>query len=102
MACSEAFERVAARLESESGLDRLAARGTLRIALREAALDAATVDAAQLRGVVAKVLPGELGRRGLADPTALCAALEQELGAATGPAAGADSPEAIFERLIRG
>lgn len=93
------FDFVAQQLELRTSLSRLEARGTLRIALREAGLDA-SADARQLEVVLRKLLPGELAKRGIEGGAALCegianAVLAQSLeGAPRG-----ESPEAIFQRL---
>jgi hypothetical protein len=42
MADSPCFDRVCAALESETSLDRIEARGTVRLALKGAGLDAAS------------------------------------------------------------
>jgi hypothetical protein len=73
VADSPAFERAAAALESLSGLDRLGARGTLRLALKSVGLEAKTATRIQVQAIVSKVLPGELDSRGIADPASICA-----------------------------
>lgn len=75
MADSPVFEHTCRELEQRTGLDRLAARGTVRIALRNAGLDVASVDATQMGVVLRRVLPKELGSRGVEDGEALCEAI---------------------------
>jgi len=103
MADSATFEWMCGALEAATDLDRLAARGTLRLALREAGLEAATVSAAQMHVVLQKILPGELTDRGVGAAAELCRRLEGELDRQHlgGASAGADdrSPEAVFARL---
>ena len=79
MADSPVFDRSCAELEQRTGLDRLAARGTVRIALKSAGLDVAGVDAAQMVVVLRKVLPAELSTRGIGDATAVCDAIADVL-----------------------
>ncbi len=59
MAC-QLFDFAAERLEHHSALDRLEARGTLRIALKEAGLHPERVTPGQLCVVLAKVMPSAL------------------------------------------
>jgi hypothetical protein len=98
MAAGKAFDHVCAELESATSLDRLAARGTVRIALKSAGLDPATTTAAQMRVVAQRVLPKELANRGVSDAEAICKAIVESLGAVE-DAVGGESPEAVFERL---
>jgi hypothetical protein len=72
MADSPVFTATCDELERRSSLERLAARGTVRIALKQAGLDVANVDAAQMAIVLARVLPGELASRGVEDGQRIC------------------------------
>jgi hypothetical protein len=92
------FAFVCDQLETRSGLDRLAARGTVRIALKQAGLDSGSVTAHQMSVVVAKVLPGELSTRGIASAQSLCAAIAQRTAQLASRDAG-ETPETIFRRL---
>ena len=98
MADSAAFDFVCDRLEEGSPLDRLAVRGTVRIALKQAGLEARSATAEQLAVVVDKVLPAELASRGVEGHEELCASIRAGL-AKLGPEAHADTPDAVFERL---
>jgi predicted RNA methylase len=95
------FDFVAEQLESRSDLEKLEARGTVRIALKESGLDAQTVTAEQMLVVLEKVLPGELETRGVGDATAACGAMAVALKEATARLAESaeTSPEEIFRRL---
>ena len=98
MAESVAFETACTCLEQATSLDRLAARGTIRLAAKQAGFEPKTVSPQQLGVVVKKLLPAELASRGIADPDALCATIARALeGLASGPSA--ESPEAVFQRL---
>jgi hypothetical protein len=95
---SAAFEAACTSIEQSGALDRLAARGTIRLALKQAGLEPRTVTPAQLRVVIEKVLPGELGSRGIAAPAELCARVAKSLESVDAGARG-DTPETIFARL---
>jgi hypothetical protein len=100
MADASAFDFVCAQLEQRTSLNRLEARGTVRLALKAAGLDAARVTPAQMRAVVERVLPGELRNRAIQDPERHCTALAALLASSKLAEAGAgESPEAIFARL---
>jgi len=98
MADSKAFAVVCEQLEQSSTLDRLEARGTVRLALKQAGLEAGSVMPSQLAVVVEKILPGELGARGVENATAVCSQLASLLKAMPDEAGG-ESPEAVFKRL---
>lgn len=57
MATSTAFEWLCERIEAETALDRLEARGTVRIALKEDGLEAVSVTPGQIAVVLSRVLP---------------------------------------------
>ncbi|MCZ6785127.1 MAG: hypothetical protein O7G30_17645, partial [Proteobacteria bacterium] len=67
MAGGTLFDFAAEQLEHRTDLDRLEARGTLRIALKAAGLDSRSVTAEQLQVAVEKILPTELTTRGIGD-----------------------------------
>lgn len=99
------FDFAAEQLERRTDLDRLEARGTLRLALKSAGLDPREVTAGQMAVVVGHVLEAELRTRGVDEPAAICQALLGDLkrldpNQSAEPAP--DSPEAIFRRLARG
>ena len=98
------FDIAAERLEHHTGLDRLEARGTLRIALKVSGLTAVTVTSSQLCVVFEKVMPGELEKRGVSDTAAVCTAVIADLVAAPSPAEGESGGDmdAIFRRLANG
>ncbi len=99
MAKSAAFEAVADALEETTSLNRIEARGTVRIALREAGLDAASVTTAQLAVVVAKLLPGELRSRGIPDEELRCREISQRLARVLEDHRPADTLADVFRRL---
>jgi len=98
MAESSAFDHVCAALERSTSLDRLQARGTVRLALKEAGLDPANVQPGEMAVVLRRVLVGSLQARGVENADAIC----EELARSTSQLAAAsraDSPDAIFRRL---
>jgi len=100
VASSSLFEIGCDALQQASGLDRLAARGTMRLALKKAGLEVATLTSAQLDVVVKRLLPEELRARGIANPAAACENLTQRLAAAAQSAAPQEcAPEDLFRRL---
>ena len=98
MADSPVFESVCAVLERSSSLDRLESRGTVRLALKHAGLDAGSVTAAQMTVVLEKVLPEELAARGVSDCDSLLGEAASAL-AAVESGEQHDSPESVFTRL---
>lgn len=98
MADSAIFDFVCDKLEQATGMDRLAVRGTVRIALKQAGLEARGVTAQQMGVVLERVLPGELTTRGVEGGEALCAKIRSGLASvATG--SQVDTPDAVFQRL---
>jgi hypothetical protein len=96
-----AFEWVCSELEQSTSLERLEARGTVRLALKEAGLEARSVTPDQMQVVVDKILPRELASRGVADAESVCAALKRGLSTLDAGTA-AESPDAVFQRLAGG
>jgi hypothetical protein len=100
MAGSQAFEWLCEAIEAGTSLERLEARGTVRIALKEAGLEARSASPSELAVVVAKILPRELRNRGVADEDAVCSRLAAGLrNLDVGGQAAHDTPDAIFRRL---
>jgi hypothetical protein len=98
MAESEAFDRACTLLEGLTEFSRLEARGTIRIALKQAGLNASSVRASELVVVARAVLPGELESRGVAGSDSVCHQLCEDLSkVADSPSE--DTPESVFSRL---
>jgi hypothetical protein len=95
------FDLAADKLEAHSDLDKLEARGTLRLALKSAGLDARTLSVPQLEVVMRKIMPGELERRGVWKPEQVCETVLAEVKslAASGATTTETDPEAVFRRL---
>jgi hypothetical protein len=98
MTDSPVFECVCEVLERSSSLDRLESLGTVRLALKQAGLEARTVTTSQMTVVLEKVLPEELTSRGVGDADSL---LGEVVNALATVASGVqhDSPESVFARL---
>lgn len=99
MADAAAFDWVCSELEQKTSLDRLEARGTVRLALKEAGLDSRAITGDQMKVVLEKVLPRELGSRGVDDADNLCRSLAGQVVAVAGSSSGAETPEEVFRRL---
>jgi hypothetical protein len=100
MADGNVFDWTCDALESATSLDRLEARGTLRLALKASGLDARNVTSEQLQTVIMRVMPSELEARGVADAASVCAGMARDLARQDfQTAGGGDSPENIFARL---
>ncbi len=100
MVC-ELFDIAAERLEHHTTLDRLQARGTLRLALKLAGLEPKDVTAEQLRVLFERVLPDELETRGVGEAASVCRAVMDDVSSS--PAAreetGTANVDEIFQRL---
>jgi hypothetical protein len=94
------FDQVADALEAGTSLDKLEARGTLRIGLKEAGLDAKRVTPEQMRVVLKELMPAQLESRGIDSASDVCDMLIGVVGDGSRFAAeDGDSPEALFARL---
>jgi hypothetical protein len=92
------FEFLCSELENATSLDRLEARGTVRIAIKQAGLDPHAATPQELAVMVAKVLPAELLNRGIENADSICDALAKRVGAREADETR-ETPEAIFARL---
>jgi hypothetical protein len=100
MADGSIFDWACDALESATTLDRLEARGTLRLALKGAGLDARSVNSDQLQTVIMRVLPPELEARGVSGSASICDKMAKDLASeGFDESTGSDSPENIFARL---
>ena len=99
MSASPVFDWTCTQLESATPLNSLEARGTIRIALKSAGLDAAVVSAEEMKILLNRVLPDELEARAVEDATGLGAKLVDRLGEQSFESASHESAEAIFARL---
>jgi hypothetical protein len=95
---SDTFTIVAEKIDESTQLGRLESRGTLRIALKKAGLDAKSLGLADLEAVFAKVMPGELKAVGCADADAVCDAIMTSLHRDV-PESATHSSDEIMRRL---
>jgi hypothetical protein len=101
LADSAAFDWLCSELEEQTSLDRLEARGTVRLALKAAGLDPRSVTAVQMGVVIEKVMKDELSARGVQDVDGVCANLASGLTRASRSfaAGSSETPDAVFSRL---
>lgn len=99
MADAPAFDWVCSELEQRTALDRLEARGTVRLALKQAGLDSRSLTPEQMRVVLEKVMPKELAARGVKDADGVCRTLAAGVAGVGGSGSGAETPEEVFRRL---
>ena len=102
MSESPVFEWISQQLQEATFLDRLSARGTVRIALRKGGLHPETLSPEELELVLIKVIPRELQLRGIDDGEGLCRQLVSDLRTADlaeAPPAH-KTPEGIFRRVF--
>jgi hypothetical protein len=99
MAASQSFTWVSQELERITPLERLEARGTLRLVLKKAGLDASTVTTRQMEVAIRELLSEELRSRGVEEDA--CEGLLRGLAAAglSENEVAEESPEAVFQRL---
>jgi hypothetical protein len=93
------FERVADLLERHSELDRLEARGALRLALKDAGLRAETLGRREIEAVLQRLMPERLAKMGVTDGTSVCERALGEIARSAAPAGAA--PEADRDRIFR-
>jgi len=98
MADSAAFEALCDFLETETSLDRLESRGTVRIALKKAGLTPRDVDSKQLALVVDKLLKDELDARGVEGAARVCERAAVAVRSLNHEARS-NSPTSVFERM---
>jgi hypothetical protein len=98
MADSPAFALASQELERLTKMTSAEARGTMRLALRDAGFSASAVRSHELRVVLEKVMPHELAVRRIADGDAVCREIARSLAQVNDAGAG-DSADAVFGRL---
>jgi len=98
VASSPAFDWTCHELEMRTDLDRLEARGTVRISLKSSGLEASSVLPDQMKVVIERVLPGELVARGVDGAAEVCAHMAARVSAVDSGRV-AESPDEVFRRL---
>lgn len=97
---SPVFERAADELEALSRMSRLEARGTLRLALKDAGLVPKTVNAKAMLVVLDRILPQLLTRRGVAGAPDMCRSISGIVRGLTSETSyDIDTPEKVFARI---
>jgi hypothetical protein len=99
MADPTAFDWICAELERLTSLETLEARGTVRLALKKAGLEARNATPAQLAVAVERVLGGELQARGIENSDEVCGQLAIGLKSQGSTSSAGESPEEVFKRL---
>jgi hypothetical protein len=95
------FDISAEALERHSTLDRLEARGTLRIALKAGGIDAKSLTTAELGVIFDKLLPHELSERGIEDVATVCATVMVTVKDTVPASETIDGPEDAFDVFRR-
>jgi hypothetical protein len=100
MADSAAFTWVCDQLQRATPLSEIEVRGTVRLALKQAGLEARSVSGAEMAVLLTKVMPLELQQRAVGNATQVCedltARIQREHFA---EAPDAKSVESVFRRL---
>lgn len=98
---TDLFDIAAEKLEDSTDMDRLEARGTLRLALKEAGLDVKQVTLTELQVVFERLMPKELTARGVDDASSTCKTVMVRISDTAGAEglATAQSADNILERL---
>ncbi len=97
---TDLFAAAAKQLEQETNLDRLEARGTLRIALKEVGLDAKNLTFPQITVVFDKIMPQQLEDRAVENSESVCCKVMSDLKASgLESATSQTSSDEIFSRL---
>jgi hypothetical protein len=100
---SPVFERAADELEVLSRMSRLEARGTLRLALKDAGLIPKTVNTKAMLVVLDRVLPQLLTRRGVLGAPDMCRSISGIVRSLTSETSfDIDTPEKVFTRIAHG
>jgi hypothetical protein len=99
---SDSFTIVADRLCELSDLDRLEARGTIRLAFKRAGVNVSSFGLDDLAAVFAKIMPDELAARGCTNAQAICEAIMASLDGSAVPATAEGSRDEIMRRLGSG
>lgn len=95
------FDRTAEALQRHTRFERLEARGTVRLALKQSGLEAREVSVEQMLVVLRRVMPGELRARGVPEPEELCELVAGELESSPSgdEPSSSETPDQVFRRL---
>jgi len=98
LADSAAFEFVCSELERLSQMTRLEARGTVRLALKDAGFAVGEVRPQEMLVVLMKLMPKELVSRGIASGEEICREISAGI-VRLKDERSTSTPEAVFSRL---
>ena len=101
MAESPVFTATCNELDQRTSLSGLEARGTIRIALKSAGLEAKSVTVDQMNVVLEQVLPKELALRGVDDTDDVCQSIASSIQNVVQGSSDGETPDTVFERLGR-
>jgi hypothetical protein len=94
---SPAFVWTCAEIERVTSLSELVARGTVRLALKQAGLEAQSVSGSEMAIVLSEILPRELAARAVANAPRLCSEIALRIRGLN--FAGGDAVVDVFQRL---
>lgn len=100
MAESTVFTWLCERLDAESDLTLIEARGTVRLCLKSAGLVPADLTPDQAAAIATQLLPQELKARGVPDSDAFCERLAGQARLLTDERS-APAPDEVFGSLVR-
>jgi hypothetical protein len=98
---STIFDFVAEEIEQKTELAKLEARGTVRLALKEAGFEVGGITTEQMAVVLERVMPAELASRGVENAESVCSSLAASIKEFRDAVEehGSASPESVFARL---
>jgi hypothetical protein len=94
---SPAFTWTCAEIERTTSLSELVARGTVRLALKQAGLEPQSVSGNEMAIVLREILPQELANRAVADAKRVCGEIAGRILGRN--FAGSDAVADVFHRL---
>ena len=94
---SPAFTWTCGEIERATSLSELVARGTVRLALKQAGLEAQSVSGDEMAIVLREILPRELAARAVPSPEKLCSDIALRIRGRNFE--GADAVVDVFKRL---
>lgn len=97
MNISPAFAWTCSEIERATSLSDLVARGTVRLALKQAGLEAQSVSGEEMAIVLREILPRELAARAVANAPKLCSEIAARIHGRN--FAGGDAVVDVFQRL---
>jgi hypothetical protein len=98
---STIFDFVAEEIEQKTELAKLEARGTVRLALKEAGFEVGGITTEQMAVLLERVMPAELASRGVENAESICSSLAASIKEFRDAVEehGSASPESVFARL---